>query len=208
MNKSGEKKAAPVKPAKPAPSRKAERAQLAKQAKRKYLAKHDLKSGSKYFFCFPLNILSVRAAGATSVVAHLLEAGLAAACFTFILTYDMHKRTKPYFIAAICLDIAISALVAIVSVFLCFERLVNLWLYIRYIAPAIQLQLAAVVFGCAWAEFERVKPTNVFANYSTLHIAMFALWLVTFVISHIWADYTWRAVHCECFCLAYSLETE
>ena len=158
-------------------------------------AKCDGSIGSKYFGCLPLNVISVKGLGAISFVVHLFEVILAVACFCFILTYNLTHRT--YLVSAIWLEIGISSSIMIVSAILCFGSLVEVWLCIRSIATTIQMLLVAVIIGLVWSEFEKDPTAAALGNVQNLHILIFTLWMLTYVITLAWADYAWRAAYCK-----------
>ena len=169
------------------------------EVKRTYRAKCDRSIGSKYFGCLPLNVISVKGLGAISFVVHLFEVILAVTCFCFIMTFNLTHRTRGMLVSAIWLEIGISSSIMIVSAILCFGRLVEVWLCIRSIATTIQILLAAVIIGLVWSEFEKDPTAAALGNVQNLHILIFALWLLTYVITLAWSDYAWRAVYCKCF---------
>jgi hypothetical protein len=162
-----------------------------------YRAKHDLSRGSKYFFCIPLNLTSVRGLAAATFIIHLFEAILALACFSLLVNYNLSARVKWYLLTSIWINIGISSTIIVISTVLCFGLYIHIWLLIRGLATTLTILLVPVILGVSWAEFVK-NPSSATVNHiNSWHMLIFSLWSLVFIIAMMFSNYAWRAVYCK-----------
>ncbi len=178
--------------------------QIGSKEKARFFAKNDLTDRSKFFFCIPLNLASIKGISASIFITFALYGALTLTAFSLTTKYSISALAAFVLFFSFWVHIITSALILVSSVILCFLDMttwvIQLWLYTVALSGYIQALAVSAIIGSIWNEFDKGQqdePVAAFKGISGIHIVVFSCQISTYLFSWILAIYSWRAVFCK-----------
>ena len=182
--------------------------QAGNKAKARFIAKNDLSDRSKFFFCIPLNLASVKGISASIFIMFALYGALNLTAFSLATKYSISALAAFVLFFSFWVHIVTTAMILVASVILCFLDMttwvMQVWLYIVALSGYIQALAVSAIIGSIWSELDKVhadEPVAAFKGIAGIHIVVFSCLISTYLFSWILAIYSWRAVFCKLFLL-------
>ncbi len=178
--------------------------QIGNKEKARFFAKNDLSDRSKFFFCIPLNLASVKGISASIFITFALYIALTLTAFSLATKYSISALPALVLFFSFWVHIVTSGFILVSSVILCFlDRttwVMQLWLYTVALSGYIQALSVSAIIGSIWSEFDKSEPVAAFKGIAGIHIVVFSCLMATYFFSWILAIYSWRAVFCKFIC--------